>query len=150
MLREAEVLLSFACECYQLQAAENRVFIHEHPRTAKSWDEPSMRKIMALSNVKKVNLDMCRFNLKVKSAKGFELVRKPTTLLTNSQIIAESMSKKSDGTHKHGILKGGDKCRQAATYTVEFCRAIVSAYKRHSDQRKKNLRQIGSLISRDF
>ena len=91
-------------------------------------------------------LDMCCFGLKVKTATGEKLVRKPTTLLTNSKIMADCLSKKCNGAHVHCQLKGGTLTAQAAVYSKEFCMAIVSAYKRHCHKHGENIAKWEALL----
>ena len=150
MMKEARCLLDFACQCYKLQNDAGRIFIHEHPSSAKSWKEEGIERIAALPGVHKVSLDMCRFGLKVKTKTGHQLVKKPTCLLTNSKIIAETLNKKCDGSHKHCRLEGGNLCSQAAVYSPDFCKAIVSAFKRHCHKHGNRVGQVGSLKARDF
>ena len=46
MMREARELLGFACKLYSKQVAGNRVFMHEHPNTATSWDEAPIKALL--------------------------------------------------------------------------------------------------------
>ena len=85
-----------------------------------------MAQFLKTPGVDKYFLDMCRFNLRTSDGR---LAKKPTTIMTNSPTIGEYLSRKCDGKHVHGILKGGTRCRDAATYTREFCEAIVEGYK---------------------
>ena len=149
-MKEARQLLDFACQCYRLQNDSGRLFIHENPTTAQSWKEEGIKSIEALNGVLKVKLDMCQFGLKVKTPSGYQLVRKPTTLLTNNAIMAKTLSKRCDGSHKHCMLKGGNLCSQAAIYSPGFCKAIISGFKRYLHKHGRQKPQIGSLISRDY
>ncbi len=45
---EAREFLRFCTEVYELQVSESRYFLHEHPLTAKSWEEPSVKRVMGL------------------------------------------------------------------------------------------------------
>ena len=76
MLAEARSLLKFASEVYKVQNDHGRLFLHEHPLTAKSWKEESITKIMELTSVHKVNLDMCCYGLTTQTASGQQLVKK--------------------------------------------------------------------------
>ena len=104
-----------------------------------------MARLMKKEGIGKYFVDMCQFNLRL--AEG-ALVRKPTIIMTNSTIIGKYLSRRCDGSHVHGQLKGGTRCRQAATYTAEFCEAIVEAYKLHRRKIRRDRRQ-GSLLERD-
>ena len=144
-MTEARQLLRFACEVYEWQHSEGRLFIHEHPRGATNWADPVMARLLKKEGIGKYFVDMCQFNLRL--ADG-ALAKKPTIIMTNSTIISKYLSRRCDGKHVHGQLKGGNKCRQAATYTAEFCEAIVEAYKLHRRKVRRERRQ-GSLHDRD-
>ena len=110
MMREARGLLNFACQVYSKQDAAGRTYIHEHPLSASSWKEEAIQELLAKPGISKINLDMCRFQLSAKGPDGKEgLVMKPTSLITNSEIIAERLAKRCLGDHAHVHLKGGKK-----------------------------------------
>ena len=138
-MKTAKQLIDFAARIYELQVKSGRVFVHEHPTTAKSWGEPSVVRLMGLKGVQKYELDMCQYNLRPTSGDGFH--KKPTTLLTNSAIVGEYLAKKCQKDHQHMPLEGGDRCSRAATYTPEFCEAIVEAYKLHLDVHRKKTKR---------
>ena len=62
---------------------------------------------------------------------GDGLVKKRTTIMTNSKIVGEYLARKCCGDHSHAQLKGGNRCTLAATYTPEFAQALVEGYKLH-------------------
>ena len=63
MMAEARAYLDFSCKVYQAQYKSGRVFLHEHPSSASSWEEDSITKILGLPGVCKYRLDMCRYGL---------------------------------------------------------------------------------------
>ena len=131
-MKEARAYLDFSCRLYSIQNAAKRVFIHEHPAHAASWEEGCIQELLKQVGVQRVELDMCRFNLQTQDPNGeWGLVKKSTSLLTNSDIVAEHLSRKCCGGHKHNLLIGGRRATLAATYTPEFCEAIVEAFKKH-------------------
>merc|ERR1711994_121104 len=102
---------------------------------------------MSAKGVQRYDLDMCQYNLHPIDKEG--LIKKPTTIITNSAIVGEYLARKCQKDHQHFQLKGGDRCLRAATYTPEFCEAIVEAYKLHLEEQerqklKKNLMKTGS------
>ena len=119
--------------------------MHEHPRSASSWTEPAMQKLLKLPGINKYDLDMCCYNLRTADGR---LAKKPTSIVTNSSILGKHMAKKCPGTHQHGLLKGGTRCQRAATYTREFCEQVVEGFKLHR-RRWNTKKQKGSLTSRD-
>ena len=110
--------------------------VHEHPTSAKSWAEPEIQRLLKLEGVNKYNFDMCQYNLRIDG----ELVCKPTSIMTNSEVIGNHLAKHCAGDHLHIPLKGGIRARTAATYTLEFCQSLVEGYKLH-------LRKHGTLKS---
>ena len=56
--------------------------------------------------------------------------KKPTTIMTNSEAIADIMSKaKCDRSHRHVILEGG-RASACQVYPDKFSRALCRAYAR--------------------
>ena len=88
-----------------------------------------------------VKLDMCAFGMSAKGPDGVEgLVKKPTTMMTNSNEVARRISKKCSNSgctieaekHEHVQLIGG-RAAQAQVYPRSLCRAVcegVAAQKR--------------------
>ena len=95
-------------------------------------------------------LDMCRFNLRAKANGEEGFVLKPTSIMTNSQVLGNHLARRCLGNHKHIQLKGGNKCTDAALYTREFCEAVVDGFKLHLAKAGKPCRRVGSLQARDF
>ena len=103
-----------------------------------------------MPGVEKVLTDMCCYNLTTTGNNGEVLVKKPTYLLTNSTIMARHLARRCNGSHKHGQLKGGQRCHKAAVCTAEFCKAICEGYKKHWQKHGKKMNQRSSLKARDF
>ena len=131
LMDEARALVKFPCAIYKMQHKAGRIFIHEHPQSAASWKEDSLKAVMDLPGVHKIDLDMCCYGLTTETPQGELPARKPTSLLVNSSVMAKCLAKRCSGSHKHGQLKGGSKCAKAAVYTPQFCKAIVQAYQQH-------------------
>ena len=146
MMEEARGLLRFSCQVYRKQLREGRVFLHEHPSTAQSWTEKEVEELLKEPSVIKVQCDMCRYNLQCEDDLGTGLVKKTTSLMTNSSVMGEFLSRRCVGDHRHVHLKGGRRATMAATYTAEFCEAIVEAFKLHvkAERRKKKNLPTGS------
>ena len=49
---EASILLNFAVEIYKLQLDAGRHVLHEHPLSARSWQQPCMVNFLAKHNKK--------------------------------------------------------------------------------------------------
>merc|ERR1711978_346383 len=88
---------------------------------------------------------MCSYDLRTD---GGQLVKKPTSVVTNSSILGKHLARPCKCNHPHGQLKGGLRCQRAAIYTRSFCEQVVEGYKLH--RRKWGRRkQQGSLRDRD-
>ena len=131
MMAQARRLLSFSCEVYAAQHASGRIFLHEHPATAESWQEDCIKKVLDLPGVVRRDLDMCQYNLRATDEQGEGLVKKATAIMTNSEVMGNCLARKCCGGHRHVLLKGGSKCARAAVYTNDFAEGIVESYKMH-------------------
>ena len=105
MMREARTYLEFSCKCYAKQNSSGRIFVHEHPAHADSWSEKCIKDLLRLEGIHRAELDMCQFNLQTTDKDGtMGLVKKSTSLLTNSSTMARMLSRKCCGGHKHHLL----------------------------------------------
>ena len=58
-------------------------FLHEHPLTATSWDEPAITALRAQPQVQEATANQCCFGLAARDPSGkMELVMKPTRFLS--------------------------------------------------------------------
>eukprot|EP00969_Alexandrium_andersonii_P232675 10273099-Alexandrium_andersonii.AAC.1 len=67
---------------YQSQLERGAHFLHEHPASAASWQEPRMTELPSRPEVERGIGHMCRFGMRVpwlaSAGGGSRLVRKPT------------------------------------------------------------------------
>ena len=98
----------------------------------------------------KTTLDMCCFGLKGADKNESGFIKKATSIITNSEVIANHLSRRCDGSHKHYQLKGGSRFFKAAIYCDGFCKAIIDGYNKHRKKYSKISGQRGSLGARDF
>ena len=111
-------------ELYKLQVEEGRIFLHEHPANATSWQMEEVVHVAGLNGVQVVVVDQCMYGLRVRSSKGHTMpARKATKFMTNSWHLAEELKKRCDGTHEHQALVN-DRARDAQVYPQELCKAI--------------------------
>ena len=119
--------LDFVAKVYQWQWERGGLFLHGHPWHADSWSVPAVKQIVALEGVVCAYGDQCPFGQKVKYDDGREeLVRKPTGWLTNSQRIADALSRACTGDHAHGSVFNG-RPQQVAVYPPKLVAAILRA-----------------------
>ena len=71
-----------------------RYFLHEHPKTATSWREPCIESLAADPTVMRTEIDQCAYGLVSKDQEGVAPAKKPTSFLTNSIGLVNSLNKK--------------------------------------------------------
>ena len=114
----------FCVEVANYQRKKNRYFYFEHPLTASSWQLEELAGLRDQEDVIDVVLHMCQLNLRAIESEGEGVAKKPTRVLTNLPSLAESISRKCPGGHRHVHLMSG-KAKAAAKYTEEFSQAVV-------------------------
>ena len=120
---EAMMMLEFSIEMCRIQSRACRGFVFEHPRTATSWEVDAVKRLAQEAGVYTSVFDMCRFGMTAEDAEGEGLVRKSTHILTNVEAIAEVLSVRCEGGHRHVHLRSG-KAKAAQIYPVKMCEAI--------------------------
>ena len=129
--REAVGHLEFCVELYKEQMAAGRLFLHEHPLGASSWQVDAMAKLIEEPGVVKVTAHQCMLGLLTRGPDGAPLpAKKATGFLTNSLHIAARLHVKCDGEHTHQPLVGG-RASRAAQYPEPLCRAICEGLAEH-------------------
>ena len=94
---QADILLDFAMEVYELQMRGGRYFAHEHPSYATSWTMPSVEKLLAMPSVGTVALDMCQYGMIARDSKGEAPALKPTKIMSNCEAILNGMNRRCRG-----------------------------------------------------
>ena len=72
------------------QASQGKWFAFEHPLRASSWKRASVQEVMALEGVQTVRFDQCVLGLK--SPVKEEPIKKPTTIMSNSQAMIDAFT----------------------------------------------------------
>ena len=125
-LAEAQVLLGFAIEIYEMQLRAGRHFLHEHPASASSWGDPRVARLLRDPRVGVVTGDQCRYGLQARCEGGGQApARKPTRFMSSSPAILERLSLRCRGAHRHQTLLGGRRASAAAIYPPGLCRAVL-------------------------
>ena len=114
------------------QYEQGRLFLFEHPRPSKAWEEKELEALKNLPGVHVCNFNMCRYGMRVHK----ELNKKATTMITNSPEIAENLQLVCEGGHVHETLMGG-RAAKAAEYPPALCQAIICGLRKHL--RRKHL-----------
>jgi hypothetical protein len=122
---EAQVLLDFAMQVYEMQLRAGRHFLHEHPQSASSWQDPKMVKMLAHPRVGTAVAHLCQYGLKTRGDDGaWQPAKKATRFASSSEEVLRQLDRKCDGKHVHRHLTQG-RARHAAVYPPELCRAIL-------------------------
>ena len=89
------------------QHLEGRLFAHEHPACASSWQLPDVQRVQAMDGVMMVVFDQCMVGLKSK-VHG-KAMRKRTRRMTNApRIVAQSSGLLCDRCHQHQTIQGSE------------------------------------------
>lgn len=122
----ARVLVVFAVELAWMQLLRGLHFILENPLTSMAWQLDEMQELLNEPMVHRVVIDQCYFGLMNEHG---ELHRKPTQLVTSSQVLVSKMlGCRCRGGHTHAPVIGGSKVtRPAGHYPRALASAMVSA-----------------------
>ena len=123
---EALMMLEFGIELCQIQRRAGRGFLFEHPLTASSWEVGAVQQLQSEKGVLTSVFEMCQFGMCAEDAHGRGLVRKSTQILTNVDEVADYLSRRCPGGHRHVHLVEG-RARAAAVYPERMCEAVVKA-----------------------
>ena len=152
---KACVHLEFVAELYRDQLADGRYFLHEHPRSASSWDLSCMQRLQSTAGVETVCGDQCQYGAEAPHGprKG-DPVKKPTKFMSNSPEILHALSRRCSGSRRSGpdagspevdesasealpgswcsrakggqhVACAGSICREMAKYPRELCQAVL-------------------------
>ena len=129
MMRRAVMHVDFCCELYEMQARRGDYFLHEHPADATSWKLPRVQRVASIKGVRVVISDMCCFGMQQVDKDGPGLVKKPTKFMTNSEELAQELSRRCPGGHHHVSLLSG-RAASAQVYPKQLCSAVCRAIAR--------------------
>lgn len=118
----------------QIQAGS--YFLRERPKTASSWNELRVQRVMAKQNVEAVTGHMSRWGMMSTGEKVEGLVEKPTTFMTCSPNIAKELSPICGGGHRHEHLVSG-RAKYDRVYPEDLCFARIRGLKSKLTDDKK-------------
>ena len=129
-----------------MQIDGGRYYLHEHPLTASSWQEPCLNKIIKHEHNIVTRIHMCAYNMRIPDNQGREYIFKPTQFITNSPLIAARLERKCDETHAHARLQG-NRTNKAAIYPGKLIDAITQGI---NDQIKADQFDLNLIASIDI
>ena len=101
--------------------------LFEHPWTASSWNEPCLKKLLAIDGMRMVRCDQCQFGMtSVDDAGNVGPARKATGFMTNDEYIAEAVDRHCFGGHNHVQLLNG-RAKACEKYPPRLVAAILRA-----------------------
>ena len=120
--------LEFCIKLYRIQLNEGRYFLHEHPASAKSWQEKAVTRLLMEEAVEKVVGDQCRYGLTSRKDGVVGPAKKPTGFMTNSVCIARRLAKRCTNTtqrqaHQHIRLESG-RAKKAQIFPDKLCNEL--------------------------
>ncbi|CAK0899207.1 unnamed protein product [Prorocentrum cordatum] len=136
-MEEARHHLKVAVDAYWRQLRKpGRYFLHEHPWSARSWNEDIVKELVAHPGVFTVKGPMCRWGMKLTNPRSGqeEFVRKETGWVTNHPGLARRLQgtcSNVDGRaewHRHITLVGGI-ARFAKVYPPKLVEAVLEELK---------------------
>eukprot|EP00435_Cladocopium_sp_Y103_P058196 s1061_g20.t1 len=128
--RQSRMFIRFCCELYEQQISLGRFALFEHPKGARTWTYPEVKKLIEKCFL--VKCHMCRYGLKLPSSN--QLITKSTNLLVSHESM-KSLGLQCPGAshpeHKcHDVIAGshaqvGSISKFAAQYTPAFVEAVL-------------------------
>ena len=116
----------------------------EHPATATSWEDQSLKELLKLDGVLLTILDMCRYGMIATDKDGTAPVRKSTKIATNAPEVADALSHRCEGGHRHVHLVSG-RPKDAAIYPSGFCKAAVKGLSMYYRRRESGIKWNGNV-----
>ena len=124
-IEEGMAHIRFVCKIYQYQIRHRRYFLHEHPRSAKSWSALPIQNDLKHDSVYVTKCHQCQYGaISRTDSGGVAPILKPTRFMSNSLAMLKRLSKVCKGDHQHQALLGG-RAAAAAFYPLPLLRAIL-------------------------
>ena len=131
--KEAVRHLRFVIGLYKIQLDGGRHFLHEHPETATSWNDPSMNKLLKEKRVSTTVSDQCEYGLLTPGPEGAPIAaKKPTKWMSSSPHMLKRLSKRCSKNHVHQQLVGG-RAKDAENYPLELITQILRGIRDTAD-----------------
>ena len=109
-LAGAKELMRFAVEMWELQLKGERDVVLEQPLTSRAWSLEPVTKLMVTKSVISTDVHQCMYGLTAVDHLGSAPAYKPTRVLTSHPALAEALTRRCDGSHRHAKLIGKSAC----------------------------------------
>ena len=100
----------------ELQIRAGRHFVLEQPLASRAWTLERAMKLAATEDVITTEFHQCMYGLEAVDHLGSAPAYKPTRILTSHLTLAEALTRRCDGSHRHAQLVGKSACARAAQY----------------------------------
>ena len=134
LLREGLLHLEFAMLLADLQRSEGRLFAHEHPDLALSWNNNKIAYLQQDPAVRIARFDMCCYGMR--TMVNMAPVRKTTKVLTNLQALHTVLHNcLCHEKHTHTPIQGSEggvrRSTWAQRYPEQFCKTVAETVAHH-------------------
>ena len=107
MIKAGTMHLRFMISLYRVQLGAGRHFLHEHPQTARSWEDPWMQQLLQQPRVRTTISDQCEYGLTAVAPDGTVLPAKTAHSLgyfvsADGQPIVKEMYRDTCTSTSHG------------------------------------------------
>lgn len=120
-------MVKFAVEICDVQRREGRYFTFEQPQGSRAWDLEAVKEMAMKQGVQIPTMHRCMYGLWARDAEGAAMAYKPTMMVTNHEAVAEAVSRRCTGGHRHAHLVGKTACTKAAQHPKEMCEVVPNA-----------------------
>jgi hypothetical protein len=127
-MREARVHLAFVIELYKTQSDQGRYWLHERPKSARSWKETNVVELPMRKDSILVAGRVCQFGLVSSDERGEGEVLKPTYFATNCRGVADQLERKCSNNNRprdcRRVPLVNGRAEKAREYPPGLCGAI--------------------------
>ena len=123
LAEEGKAQLRNQVESFKVQHQSGRLFLYEHPRGCKGWEETSFRDLRLHEGVQVVEGPVCKWRL------GASYVKRVTRWVTNSAILAASLKARCVEPMQRNLrIERGTAC-EPGRYPTPLAKAILLGLK---------------------
>ena len=119
-----------------------QLFLHEHPRSARSWDTTAVKRVLSMRGVGTTVCDQCLLGLTSKTKDGQEArVMKPMMWMSKQPIMLMHCTRRCDNSNYHKQLlagSAGNRSRQAENYPLDLVHATICGMAETNEARKRD------------
>ena len=147
---EAKSHIKFVVSLYEQQWREGRMFVHERPAGATSWDLEEMREFERKTGVCISTANHCIHRLETRREDGMvvKAAKNASKFMTNSNEIDSELQRKCDANPVHQELAGGE-AQWSARYPEELCKAICRGVVKELRNQTDNVKFLFSITAMD-